>query len=168
MEFEPGKLSPPTDDKRWKLVQTTLRRHGYQANALIETLHTVQEAFGYLERDSLRYVAASLRVPYSRVYGVVTFYHFFTLKPQGKHVCMLCLGTACYIKGSPELLAQVETVAKVTPGETSSDGLVSLQTARCLGSCGLAPAGVFDGEVVGRLTPGEVSQRVQGWLRDES
>ena len=168
MELEPARLSPPTGDKRWKLVQTTMRRHGYQPNALIETLHTVQEAFGYLEKDSLRYIAGSLRVPYSRVYGVVTFYHFFTLKPQGKHVCMLCLGTACYIKGSPELVAQVEQVAQVTPGETSSDGLVSLQTARCLGSCGLAPAGVFDGEVVGRLTPGEVNQRVQGWLHDES
>lgn len=168
MEVEIGRLAPPTDDKRWKLVQTTMRRHGYQPNALIETLHTVQESFGYLEKDSLRYVSASLRVPFSRVYGVVTFYHFFTLKPQGKHVCMLCLGTACYIKGSPNLITQVEETAKVTPGETSSDGLVSLQTARCLGSCGLAPAGVFDGEVVGKLTAAQVHQRVEGWMHDES
>ena len=82
MEIDPLRLAPPTEDKRWKLVQSAMRRHGYEPNALIETLHTVQEAFGYLEKDSLRYVAASLRVPYSRVYGVVTFYHFFTLKPK--------------------------------------------------------------------------------------
>jgi bidirectional [NiFe] hydrogenase diaphorase subunit len=165
---ETGKPMPPTEDKRWKLVQSTMRRHGYQPNALIETLHTVQESFGYLERSSLKYVATCLRVPYSRVYGVATFYHFFTLKPQGKHSCMLCLGTACYIKGAPNLVADVMQTAQVTPGETSGDGLVSLQTARCLGSCGLAPAGVFDGEVIGRLTATQVHKRVEGWLHDES
>ncbi len=168
MEIDPMRLAPPTEDKRWKLVQSAMRRHGYAPNALIETLHTVQEAFGYLEKDSLRYVASSLRVPYSRVYGVVTFYHFFTLKPKGKHTCMICLGTACYIKGSPNLLADVEQTAQITPGETTLDGQVSLTTARCLGSCGLAPAAVFDGEVVGKLTPPDVHARVEGWLQDES
>lgn len=168
MEIVQTRPSPPTDDKRWKLVQATMRRNGYQANALIETLHTVQETFGYLDKDGLRYVANSLRVPYSRVYGVVTFYQFFTLKPQGKHICVMCLGTACYIKGSPKLLEDVEQTAQVASGETSKDGLVSLQTARCLGSCGLAPAAVFDGEVVGRLTPDQVHQRVEGWMNHDS
>ncbi len=168
MEIEPMKLAPPTEDRRWKLVQATMRRHGYQANALIETLHSVQEAFGYLETKSLRYVAASLRVPFSRVYGVVTFYHFFTLKPKGKHTCMICLGTACYIKGSPALLADVEETTLIQPGETTPDGKVSLTTARCLGSCGLAPAAVFDGEVMGLLTPSIVHDQVEGWLKNDS
>jgi bidirectional [NiFe] hydrogenase diaphorase subunit len=168
MVIEQTRPEPPTNDKRWKLVQATMRRHGYQPNALIETLHTVQETFGYLEKDGLRYIATSLRVPRSRVFGVATFYQFFTLKPQGKHICVMCLGTACYIKGSPELLADIEKTAQVTAGETSSDGLISLQTARCLGSCGLAPAAVFDGEVVGRLTPAQVHQRVEGWKHNDS
>ncbi len=168
MYIELGKVAPPNEDKRWKLVQTTMRRHGYEPNALIETLHTVQESFGYLDKPSLRYVAASLRVPLSRVYGVATFYHFFTLKPKGKHTCVVCLGTACYIKGAPKLLADVEETAHVAPGETSAGGEVSLLTARCLGSCGLAPAAVLDGEVLGKLTPEQVHKRVEGWLKNDS
>lgn len=141
-----------------------MRRHGYQPNALIETLHSVQECFGYLEKTSLRYVALALRVPLSRVYGVATFYHFFALKPTGKHVCVVSMGTACYIRGAQGLLAEIGQTAHVKPGETSVDGQVSLMTARCLGSCGLAPNAVFDGEVAGRLTRSDVHQRVKGWL----
>jgi len=168
MQSALGAIEPPTQDKRWRLVEKTMRRHGNQPNGLIETLHTVQEAFGYLEKDSLRYVAISLRVPLARVYGVATFYHFFSLKPKGKHTCMVCLGTACYIKGSPALLAQVEATAHAVAGETSADGKVSVMTARCLGSCGLAPAAVFDGEVVGRLNEEQVEAHIEGWLHDES
>ena len=95
-----SKPTPPNQDKRWKLVDATMRRQGQQARGLIETLHTVQEAFGYLDVPALRYVAMSLRVPLSRAYGVATFYHFFTLKPAGEHTCVICMGTACYIKGA--------------------------------------------------------------------
>ena len=103
-----AKPTPPNQDKRWKLVEATMRRLGNQSHALIETLHTVQEAFGYLDEDALRFVATSLRVPLSQAYGVATFYHFFTLKPAGKHTCVVCTGTACYIKGAPQLLEAVE------------------------------------------------------------
>src|SRR5512138_580278 len=113
MWIELGKATPPTDDRRWKLVQATMRRHGYQPNALIETMHTLQESFGYLDKDGLRYVAAALRVPLSRVYGVATFYHYFQLKPQGKHTCVVCTGTACYIKGAANLIAQVQQTVGV-------------------------------------------------------
>lgn len=156
-------LTPPNDDKRWKLVQARMRRLGFQASALIETLHSVQEAFGYLEKGSLQYVASALRVPLSRVYGVATFYHFFTLRPKGKHVCVVCMGTACYIRGAKNLLTDIEQTAKITQGETSADGKISLLTARCLGSCGLAPNAVFDGEVAGKLTPSEVHKRILEW-----
>ncbi len=103
-----AKPTPPNQDKRWKLVDATIRRQGQQARGLIETLHTVQEAFGYLDEQALRYVAMSLRVPLSRAYGVATFYHFFTLKPAGEHTCVICMGTACYIKGAPQLLDAVQ------------------------------------------------------------
>jgi len=145
-----------------------MRQHGGQANALIETLHSVNEAFGYLGKDSLRYVAMALKVPLSRVYGVATFYHYFTLEPPGKHTCVICVGTACYIRGAKNLLTAIEQMSHITPGQTSPDGQFSLVTARCLGSCGLAPNGVFDGEVTGKLTPTEVSKRVNGWLKNES
>ena len=154
----------PSDDKRWRLVNATMRRNGNEPDALIETLHTVQEAFGYLDDASLRYVASNLAVPLSRVYGVATFYNFFTLKPQGEHTCVVCLGTACYIKGAPHILTAIEKLAHIKPGETTTDKKVSLLIARCLGTCGLAPAGVFDGEVMGKLTPADAVDKVQKWV----
>lgn len=160
----PGeKLEPPSDDKRWRIVQATMRRNGYARHSLIETLHTVQESFGYLDEDSLRYVARSLRVPLSAVYGVSTFYHLFSLKPAGKHTCVLCTGTACYIKGTPRLLDKMAGEHDIVPGQTTAGGELSLLTARCVGSCGLAPVGVFDGEVVGKLTPEALDERLRQW-----
>lgn len=151
----------PSDDKRWRIVEGTMRRYGHASHSLIETLHTVQESFGYIDEIALRFVAGSLRLPLSRVYGVSTFYHYFTLKPQGEHTCVVCTGTACYIKGAPQLLRRVESDFGIAPGETTEDGKLSALTARCIGSCGLAPAGVIDGELVGKLTPDEFAARVR-------
>jgi len=157
-------FSPPSDDKRWKIVDSMMRRHGYEPYALIEVLHTVQETFGFLTDDAMKYVALSLRVPFSKVYGVATFYHFFTMKPPGQHTCVICTGTACYIKGAAVLVNAVREVAGITPGETTSDGQLSLLTARCLGSCGLAPAVVFDGQVAGKITAETIKQRILAHL----
>ena len=161
-----AKIAAPSDDRRWKLVGATMRRHGYRRDSLIEALHTVQQTFGYLDRDSLRYVALSLRVPLSRAFGVATFYHFFSLKPPGEHTCVVCMGTACYIKGAAQLLAEAGKSFDLKPGQTTKDGRISLLAARCIGSCGLAPAAVFDGEVVAKLTPAELQARLHKW--DES
>ncbi len=90
----------PSDDKRWKIVNGTMRRHGYARQALIETLHTVQSSFGFLDDDSIKFVAKSLRVPLSQAYGVVTFYHHFSMKPPADHTCTVCTGTACYIQAA--------------------------------------------------------------------
>ena len=157
------KVEPPSDDKRWRIVQGTMRRNGFSRHALIETLHIVQESFGYLDNESLHFVAESLRVPLSRVYGVSTFYHLFSLKPAGDHTCVMCTGTACYIKGINKMLADIEEGYEIKPGETTEDGKLSLLTARCLGSCGLAPVAVFDGEVAGKLTSEEVSSQLAEW-----
>ncbi|MFZ0807036.1 MAG: bidirectional hydrogenase complex protein HoxE [Candidatus Sulfotelmatobacter sp.] len=153
----------PSDDKRWRIVAGTMRRHGFAREALIETLHTVQEYFGYLDKPSLQFVAASLRVPLSQAYGVATFYHFFTLKPPGKHTCLVCLGTACYIKGAGQLLASAEASLHVKSGETTEDGNVSLLTARCIGSCSLAPAVTFDGETAGNVNESALHSKLAGW-----
>ena len=156
--FEQPRL--PSDDKRWKIVEATARRHGREPHALIETLHTVQESFGYLDETALGYVAGLLRTPLSRVYGVATFYHFFTLRPKGKHACVVCTGTACYIKGAPALLAAVGRDYGIKPGETTADAELSLLTARCLGSCGLAPAAVLDNVVLGKVTPTTIVEQI--------
>ncbi|MFL6303122.1 MAG: bidirectional hydrogenase complex protein HoxE [Candidatus Sulfotelmatobacter sp.] len=153
----------PSQDKRWKLVDATIRRQGAQPRGLIEALHTVQEAFGYLDVQALRYVAMSLRVPLSRAFGVATFYHFFTLKPAGEHTCVICMGTACYIKGAPQLLDAVRKDLGIAPGETTPDKKVSLLTARCLGSCGLAPAVVYDQEVAGKVSTAAVREHLKKW-----
>ena len=153
--------APPSDDRRWRIVETRMRRMGYRPEALIEVLHAVQEAFGYLDSDALTYVSGSLGVPPSKVYGVATFYAFFTLKPQGRHACVVCTGTACYINGASGILARIRHDLGVRPGETTGDGGLSLLTARCLGACSLAPAMVLDGEVHGTLTPDVVIRRLE-------
>lgn len=157
-------VAPPNADKRWRLIETSMRRHGFRDDALIETLHTVQECFGYLDETALRYVAESLRLPLSKVFGVATFYHLFSLKPQGKHTCVICLGTACYIKGAGRIVELIEKEYGVTVGETTPDRKLSVIGARCVGACGLAPAVVFDGEVTGKLTPEMVLNRLKEML----
>jgi bidirectional [NiFe] hydrogenase diaphorase subunit len=142
----------PSGDKRFKLLDAAMKRHQYQPDALIEVLHTAQELFGYLEHDLLLYIAYNLRLPPSRVYGVATFYHFFSFTPKGEHSCIVCMGTACYVKGAATLLATLEQQAHVKAGATTADGKLSLLTARCLGACGIAPAVVFDGAVAGNQT----------------
>lgn len=137
-----------------------MRRNGNAGHALIETLHSVQQSFGYIDDDAMRYVAASLRLPLSKVYGVATFYHFFTLKPAGKHTCVVCMGTACYIKGAPQLLEHIKAEYDIKPGQTTEDGQLSVLQARCLGACGLAPAVVIDGQVAGRVGQEQMKDRL--------
>jgi bidirectional [NiFe] hydrogenase diaphorase subunit len=154
----------PSGDRRFHLLEVTMRRHQFQQNALIEVLHAAQELFGFLDHDLLYFIARGLKLPPSKVYGVVTFYHLFTLKPHGEHTCVVCMGTACYVKGADAILAALEEGAHVGAGETTADGKLSLLTARCLGACGVAPAVVLDGTVHGRQTAESVLHEVKGWL----
>ncbi len=162
--MRPAPIDLPSEDNRWKLVNATMRRNGYRADALIETLHTIQESFGFLDDVSLRFVADALRVAPSQVYGVATFYHFFNLKPQGKHVCSVCTGTACYIKGAGKILDAIKEQHGIEPGQTTPDGELSLLTVRCVGACGLAPAVVFDGQVIGNQDVEQTQARIEGWI----
>jgi len=153
----------PSDDKRWRAVDARMLRLGYSADALIEVLHTVQQAFGYLDDVALSYVAASLNVPLSKVYGVATFYSLFTLKPQGEHTCVVCTGTACHINGAGAILARIRERFKIAPKQTTADDQISLLTARCLGACSIAPAVVYDGEAKGKQTPEQVVAHLEEW-----
>lgn len=162
---EPARAAEhPSGDPRFKLIDRTLKRFRYQQDALIEVLHTAQEAFGFLENDLLIYVAHQLKLPLSWVYGVATFYHFFSLKPQGEHSCIVCMGTACYVKRAAEIVAALQAEFGVQAGATTEDKRLSLATARCLGSCGLAPVLIMDGDVVARQTPDEAVARVRDLL----
>lgn len=153
----------PSDDKRWKIVNGTMRKNGFARHALIETLHTVQSSFGFLDDDAIRFVANSLRVPLSQAYGVVTFYHYFTLKPPGKHTVTMCAGTACYIKGADKLIAAAEERLSLVPGHTTPDGNVSLMTARCVGACSRAPVVLCDGVVHGEMTREQLLEQLERW-----
>lgn len=154
----------PSGDPRFKLIDRTLKRLQHRQDSLIEVLHTAQEAFGYLDDDVLIYAAQQLKLPLSWVYGVATFYHFFSLKPGGEHTCIVCLGTACYVKKSGEILAALEKEFGIKPGQTTADKKLSLAQARCVGSCGLAPVVVIDGGVHGREAADETVARVRAAL----
>ncbi len=154
----------PSGDKRFKILDVTMKRHQHQPDALIEVLHKAQELFGFLDVDVLHYVARGLKQPPSRVYGVATFYHLFTLKPQGEHTCVVCMGTACFVKGADRLLKAIEEVAHVKAGGTTANRKLSLLTARCIGACGIAPAVVYDGVTSGQQTPDHVVRQLKGWL----
>ncbi|MCC6417398.1 MAG: bidirectional hydrogenase complex protein HoxE [Gemmataceae bacterium] len=161
-----AETSHPSGDKRFKVLDVTMKRHGYQQDALIEILHKAQDLFGYLELDVLMYVAHGLKLPPSRVYGVATFYHLFTLKPQGEHTCVVCMGTACFVKGAGQILETLKNEARLGAGETTADRKVSLLTARCIGACGIAPAVVYDSNTAGHQTPADVLTHLKGWLTD--
>ncbi|MBL9137979.1 MAG: bidirectional hydrogenase complex protein HoxE [Verrucomicrobiales bacterium] len=158
----------PSGDSRFRILEVFAKRHGCRQDALIEILHKAQELFGFLDEGLLLFIARTLKLPPSRVFGVATFYHHFTLTPQGEHTCVVCMGTACYVKGADRLLATVEKASGIKAGETTSDAKLSLLTARCIGACGIAPAVVYDGEVTPRQTPQAVTERIKAWLNHGS
>lgn len=159
-----GDAGHPSGDDRFQLVDKHLKRVQYAQDQLIETLHVAQDVFGYLSEDLLLYVARALRLPPSMVYGVATFYQLFTFDPPGDHSCTVCTGTACFVKGADDIVAGVAAAHGVPVGATSADGRLTLKTARCLGSCGLAPVVVLDGEVLGHQSRDGALDRVGALL----
>ncbi len=133
-------------------VQSIIDKHqGLQKN-LIAILLDVQECFNYLPPDALRHVAKALDMPLIDIIGVATFYRAFSLKPRGKHTCLVCLGTACHVRGGPKILEELERRLDVPAGETTKDGLFTLETVACLGCCAIGPVLVIDGEYHGHAT----------------
>ena len=120
-------------------------------------LHTAQGIFGYLPKEVQIYVAKKLDVPVSKVYGVVSFYSFFTMKPKGEYDISVCMGTACYVRGAENVLNEIKNQLGIDIGDTTADGKFSLRTLRCVGACGLAPVVMIGDKVYGRVTPDMVS-----------
>ncbi len=119
---------------------------------LIMILHKVQEEFSYIPREAAKKVSKMLGVPLARIYGVVTFYHYFKLTKPGKYNIQVCMGTACYLKGGEDLIQELESTLGIGVNQVTEDGKFSIEAVRCVGCCGLAPVIVVDGEVYGKLT----------------
>lgn len=166
--LKPGATPHPSGDDRFQMLDACMKRHRFAPDSLIEVLHTAQELFGYLRSDLLHYIAHGLKLPPSHVYGVATFYHLFSFAPKGKHTCVVCTGTTCYVKGADALLEAIEERLGIVAGKTTPDGEVSLATARCLGTCGLAPVVVYDGAPAGNQGPETAYEHMKGWLDDGS
>ncbi|WP_243116638.1 NADH-quinone oxidoreductase subunit NuoE [Marinisporobacter balticus] len=123
---------------------------------LIEVLHKAQDLFGYLPRDVQLFVARKLGIPGAEVFGVVSFYSYFTTKPEGKHSISVCMGTACFVKGADKILDQLKEKLEIVSGETTKDDLFTLKEVRCIGACGLAPVVMVDGKVYGRVKTDDI------------
>ncbi|MCC7491763.1 MAG: NADH-quinone oxidoreductase subunit NuoE [Fimbriimonadaceae bacterium] len=145
----------------FKALDDFMAEQQYSPDSLIEVLHRGQEMFGYLREDVLKYVARKLSVPLARVYGVATFYHLFHLKPHGKYEILVCMGTACYVRGAERIISALESQLGVKMGETTNDGLFTLICARCIGACGIAPAVKVGTDVHGKVEAKKVRRMLR-------
>ncbi|MCY6371454.1 NADH-quinone oxidoreductase subunit NuoE [Clostridium ganghwense] len=143
-------------DERLEKTQQIIEEHKEVKGALIPILHQIQELYGYLPEEALHLVSKELKISMSEIYGVATFYSLFTLEPKGKHVIRVCMGTACYVKGSQSIVEKLNSILGIEVGKTTKDGKFTLEAARCLGSCGLAPVMMIDDRVYGKVTPDDV------------
>lgn len=143
-----------------------IRAHKGEAGALMPVLHEAQNIYGYLPAEVQTVIAEELNVPLAEVYGVATFYSQFSLAPKGKHRISVCLGTACYVKGSDKVLEAIEKELRISCGECTPDKKFSIDSCRCVGACGLAPVMIVDGEVYGKLSPKDVAGILDGYIKD--
>ena len=144
-----------TPEQAKKLAEV-IEQHRNQRGAVLPVLQAAQEIYGYLPVEVQTMVAEGMDVPLETVYGVSTFYSQFALQPKGKYQISVCLGTACYVKGSGAIFSKLEELLGITNGECTPDGRFSLDSCRCVGACGLAPVMMINDEVYGRLTPDDI------------
>jgi bidirectional [NiFe] hydrogenase diaphorase subunit len=170
VNMKPSSLIPPAEisktDPRVKLIAAKIKKENFQPDSLIEILHTAQNAYGYLPMPILKYITQSLKLPPSRVYSTVTFYHFFSLKSKGDHTCLVCTGTACYVKGAQNILNKINEQFQLVPGQVMKGNKLGLQVARCIGACGLAPAVVFDDEVQGKVVADDLILKISSKIAE--
>lgn len=146
-------------------IDKILEKFSKTPGSLIMILHAIQEKFGFLPKEVLELVSEKLKVPLNEIYGIATFYSYFRLEPQGKHVIRLCMGTACYVKGAGDLLITLEQMG-LKEGKVSEDGYYSLDLVRCIGACSMAPALMIDEEVYGKLTPNKVKKLLEDFKKE--
>ncbi|MCR5491206.1 MAG: NAD(P)H-dependent oxidoreductase subunit E, partial [Bacilli bacterium] len=135
---------------------------------LMMILSAVQKEYGYIPLEVQEIISGKTGIPVAEIYGVVTFYSFFSLKPKGKYVLGICLGTACYVKSSQQVIDKFETVLGIKSGETTDDGLFTIEAIRCIGACALAPAMSINGKVYPKVTPAQVEQIINEYRQKEA
>lgn len=145
-------------------LEKILLTHPKDKSNLIQILNQIQEEYGYISEDAQREIAEYLNMPMAEIYGVITFYSRFTLKPKGKYNIAVCLGTACFVKGSEKILDKVKEILKIDVGQTTTDGKFSIEATRCIGACGLAPVFTINNEVHGKATPEMVEEVLKKYM----
>ncbi|MCX7749855.1 MAG: NAD(P)H-dependent oxidoreductase subunit E [Clostridia bacterium] len=136
--------------------------------ALIEILHRAQDIFGYLPRDVQLFIARKLGIPGAEVFGVVSFYSYFSTKPSGKHTISVCMGTACFVRGADKIIGKFKERLGIESNETTEDGMFTIKDVRCIGACGLAPVVMVDGKVYGRVKEEDVDRIINQYLGKET
>lgn len=147
-------------------LKELLKQYKNDKSNLIQILNQVQEKYGYISTDAQKEISEYLNISMAEVYGVITFYSRFTLEPKGKYNIAVCLGTACFVKGSEKVLDKVKQVLQIDVGQTTEDGLFSIEATRCVGACGLAPVFTVNNEVYGKATP-EMVAKVINEIREK-
>lgn len=156
---EKTNLKDPLNDPKTKvIIDAIISNNKDRPGATMVVLNELQASIGFVSESMQRYVAEILQVPISRVHGVVSFYSFFTTTPRGKHTVKFCMGTACYVGGTPALIEKAKQVIGIEPGKTTSDGNITLEVCRCVGACSQAPVIVIDEDVIGRVKPNKLPQ----------
>lgn len=145
-----------TKEQEAKLLEV-IAEYKDQKGALMPIMQAAQEIYGYLPYQVQKMISDGTGIPLEKIYGVATFYAQFSMSPKGKYVVSVCLGTACYVKGSGNVLEEVEKVLGIKDGECTADGKFSIETCRCVGACGLAPVMIVSGDVYGKITPDQVA-----------
>lgn len=152
------KHSTKLEDKDFGELENFIDSLPEKKGALITALHKAQEIFGYLPKEVQEFIAKKLKLPVSKVYGVVQFYSFFTMVPRGENRISVCMGTACYVRGAEKVYDQFKRQLGIDSGETTPDGKFSLDALRCVGACGLAPVVLVGEKVYGKVTPDMVTK----------
>lgn len=151
-----------------KQIKEIVERYKNEETPLMMILEAIQEEYGYIPLEVQELVSSLLNVPVAEIYGVVTFYSFFSLTPKGKYVIGVCLGTACYVKGSQLVMDKFSELLKIKPGQTTEDGLFTLDALRCIGACGIAPAISINGKVYPKVEVGKVAGIIKEYTDKEA
>jgi len=160
------KTETKTETGNFKDIDAILEKHDITKGGLVGVLQDVQTIHKYLPQDALRYLSGKLNVPVSQVYGLATFYRAFSLKPRGKYVVSLCMGTACHVRGAEKILEELQRILKIKPGETTDDLRFSLEAVNCLGACALGPLMEINGEYFGKMTTAKVKTILKKYEND--
>jgi NADH:ubiquinone oxidoreductase subunit E len=155
------KNDPLNDTELRSIIDQVIDENVYRPGATMVVLNELQAKIGFVSEPMQEYVAERLQVPISRVHGVISFYSFFTTTPRGKHTVKFCMGTACYVGGTPQLLEKARQVLGVEPGQTTADGQITVEICRCVGACSQAPVIMVDEDIMGRMRPNKLPQALK-------